>query len=77
MPSFNSLKNKFINSFYFHQWSLMIDISHDFSTNFSSLNGADKVWKGLKTSFLQQNMWNPNGDDKGWKARKTSFLQNL
>lgn len=35
MPSFNSLKNKFINSFYFHQWSLMIDISHDFSTNFS------------------------------------------
>ena len=35
MFSLNSLRNKFINSFYFHQWSLMMDISDDLSTNFS------------------------------------------
>jgi hypothetical protein len=35
MFSLNSLRKKFINSLYFHQWSLMMYISDDFSTNFS------------------------------------------
>lgn len=35
MISLNSLKTKFLNSLYFHQWLLMIDISDDLSTNFS------------------------------------------
>ena len=35
MISLNSIKLKFLNSFYFNQWSLMMDISDDLSTNFS------------------------------------------
>ena len=35
MISLNSIKIKFLNSLYFNQWSLMMNISDDLSTNFS------------------------------------------
>ena len=45
---------------------------HIFSESFKNPNGPDKVWKGLKTSFLQ-NFSSLNGAEKIWKALKTRF----